>query len=243
MSLAPSLTLAPHSRLRMDVRLGRLGSLRQAQVSDPQLFDRLVMIEGEQLPRRVGDLLLQDAILTCRPPANLPVVTYLATQKASTPDSLVEALGCAVSLSDVAVANRLVELGWSPDAHPTGQPSALEYAASHAQCALLRQWKAFLPGTHDAAGANLFHHLCRANLWSGGVDSALEASRILIVNGVDWHHQDKEGNRPADVCVNPGLAEGIDQMWRRHAAATRRHALGKIAAPVNSEAASRSRRM
>lgn len=243
MSSALSLTLAPHSRLRMDVRLGRLGSLRQAQASDPQLFDRLVMIEGEQLPRRVGDLLLQDAILTCRPPMNLPVVTYLVTQKAATPDSLVSALACAVSLSDVAVANRLVEFGWSPDAHPDDLPSALEHAASHAQITLLRQWKSFLPGTHDANGGNLFHHLCRASLWNGGVDSALEAAKILIVNNVDWQHEDQNGHCPADVCVNPALAEGIDQLWRRHNAATRRRDLNKLINSRSGQGTNRQRRM
>lgn len=243
MSLAPSLTLAPHSRLRMDVRLGRVGSLRQAQAADPQLFDRLVMIDGEKDPRRVGDLLLQDAILSCRPPANLAVITYLVTQKASTPDSAPEVLSSAVSLSDVAAANRLVEFGWSPDTHPANVPSALEHAASHAHCALLRQWRSFLPGTIDASGANLLHHLCRASLWNGGVDAALEAARILVTNNVDWHHQDREGRYPADVCVNSALCEGIEQIWRRHTSATRRRELNKVATPRDTEATLRLRRM
>lgn len=242
MSVSPSLTLAPHSRLRMDLRMGRLGSLQAALREDPDLFNKTLQVSG-QPPSRVGDLLLSDAILSCRPPANAPVVTYLLSQGASTPQSAPGLLSMAVSMVDMPVVDRLVAAGWSPDVRAQDALSALEQASTQAQHELLHAWRAHLPGSLDDKGQNLFHHLCLANLWSGGPESALSTARVLITGKVDWLLPNHAGRSPADLCRYPDVVDAIDQAWRRHQSSTRRADLGKVSDRASSEPATRPRRM
>lgn len=232
MALSPALVLAPHSRMRLDLRMGRVGSLVASLKEDPDLFNRQLKVEGASTPSRVGDLLLSDAVLAGRSPGNLSVVMFLLNQKAATAESSPDLLAAAVSLSDIPVVDHLVAAGWSPAHRPSGGMSALELAASLANTELLKKWRAFLPGVPNPSGQNLLHKLCEQSIWSGGDESAIETGRFLIFRGVDWCQEDEAGRVPSDLlnASRSSIKEALNETWSRHQSAVRRRGLGRVVA-------------
>lgn len=225
-----SLTLAPHSRLRMDLRLGRVGSLSQALSNDPDLFARSINTEAG--PRLVGEFLFQEAILSCPSPANQALVSYLLAHGACFPASFPGAIGFAMSIPDISVVRQLEKAGWTPDmVHPGGK-TALAWASAFAMREVLQSWKSYLPLAPDETGSNLLHELCSQSMWSSGGDSVLPCAQVLIRSGVDWEHRNNAGKLPADLCSYPQIVQDIDNFWRRHKSRHIRKALGQISSSV-----------
>lgn len=228
-----SLTLAPHSRLRMEVRLGRVGTLNQALLDDPQLFSRI--IKNEYGERRAGDFLLMEAILSCPKPSNLAVVAYLLSRGASTPASFPGAMYFAMSNNDTAVVELLEKSGWTPDLCDEHGKTALSSAAQQALTEQVKKWRKFLPLPPDANGNNLLHDLCGAGLWAGGAESVVSTAEVLIRGNTDWQQTNNENKTPAHLCGYPQIVEEINALWRKHRSIQNRKALNKIAARVRGK--------
>jgi hypothetical protein len=189
----------------------------------------------------VGELLLRDAILSCHAPLNQALVSFLLSNNAATPQRLPQALSLAVSMGDMPVVERLQAAGWTPDLRDTDGGNALEVAAYRAMAPLIHRWRSYLPGAPDPAGQTLFHHLCRADLWTGGAQAAMDTAMHLIRGGVDWQKPDNSGVHAADLCRYPDTVAAIDQAWKDHRSAKHRTALGKLAqqhAPASEPAPS-----
>lgn len=230
-----SITIAEHSRLRMDVRLGRLDTIYKLLAREHGFFDKEITAESGR--RRAGDFLLNEAILTAHIHKNQDLVDFLLTRKASTSETYPGALADAVISKDMILVDKIQSAGWSPDICPPSGKTAMAVAAELACQGLIRKWAKYLPLGPDSKGNNLLHHLCRADFWGADGDEVLETARFLVQGNEDWQQVNAEGKTPGQLCNYPGVAEQIDVIWRQHRSKVQRQALTALANKVRTQPA------
>lgn len=230
--------LFPHSRLVLEIRLGRVAALEQALKDDPSLLNKKI----SQSPYGTTESLLENAVRMDQ----VNIAQWLISKGASeTPATAPALLLYSVMIGNKILAERFTKQGWDPNAalgDPYNLDSPICQAASIGRLDLLKWWgsqKISLNKINPETGNNLLHVSMLGISGQPYEKRLIESTKWLMHKGVSGSLLNNKNETPFDLCRYTNTKDELFDYWE---ALSSRRVKRAITKEVSTPSALKSRK-